>query len=142
MSKLDDGTMASFQTGATRTSERGKLDYEGFLSPIALERYAQYMHKHRSTPDGGFRDSDNWQLGIPLEAYMKSGWRHFHDWHLQHRGWPGKDTLEESLCALIFNATGYLHEIVRKRLEHICFDSQEACQVNTPANGTTILETK
>jgi len=105
--------MASFNTGATRTSEQGKLDYEGFLSPIVLDRYAQYMHKYRSTPDGGFRASDNWQLGIPKEAYMKSGWRHFMDWFRQHRGQPGQDTLEESLCALIFNAMGYLHETLK-----------------------------
>ena len=114
MSKQDDGTMASFQTGATRTSEQGKFDYEGFLSPIVIDRYAAYMHKHRSTPDGGFRASDNWQLGIPLDAYMKSMWRHFMDVWRQHRGHPGQDTLEESLCALVFNAMGYLHETSKK----------------------------
>jgi len=113
--RKDDGTMASFQTGATRTSEQGKYDYEGFISPLALERYAQYMHKHRATPDGGFRASDNWQLGIPLDAYMKSSWRHFLDWHKQHRGLPGQDTLEDSLCAVIFNAMGYLHETLKKK---------------------------
>jgi len=107
--------MASFETGATRTGDNGKLDYEGFLSPLVLDRYAAYMHRHRSTPDGGFRDSDNWQLGIPLTSYMKSAWRHFLDWWRQHRGHPGQDTLEESLCALIFNASGYLHETLKAK---------------------------
>lgn len=105
--------MASFLTGATRTSDAGKFDYEGFLSPLVIDRYAQYMHKYRSTPDGRLRDSDNWQLGIPRQAYMKSGYRHFMDWWRQHRGYPGQDTLEESLCALIFNAMGYLHETLK-----------------------------
>lgn len=118
--------MASFSTGATRTADTGKFDYEGFLSPLVLDRYAQYMHKHRSTPDGGFRDSDNWQQGIPLTSYMKSGWRHFLDWWRQHRGHAGQDVLEESLCALIFNAMGYLHEILRGLPgEQIAVTSQE-----------------
>lgn len=107
--------MASFNTGATRTAETGKFDYEGFLSPLVLDRYAAYMHKHRSTPDGGFRDSDNWQLGIPFTSYIKSMWRHFMDVWRQHRGLPGQDTLEESLCALIFNASGYLHETLKAK---------------------------
>lgn len=107
--------MAHFETGATRTADKGKYDYEGFLSPLVLDRYAQYMHKHRSTPDGGFRASDNWQLGIPKDAYMKSGFRHFMDWWRQHRGLEGQDALEESLCALIFNTMGYLYETIKAR---------------------------
>ncbi len=54
-----------FISGATRNSEEGKLDYEGFLSPLALARYAQYMHRHRELEDGTLRASDNWQKGIP-----------------------------------------------------------------------------
>lgn len=98
-----------FESGATRDTEEGKLDYEGFLSPIALGRFAQYMHKHRVQSDGSLRDSDNWQKGIPLDAYMKSMWRHFHDVWTLHRGY-GEGELEEALCALWFNVQGYLHE--------------------------------
>ena len=108
--------MASFNTGATRTAETGKFDYEGFYSPLVMDAYAAYMHKHRSTPDGGFRASDNWQLGIPFASYMKSMWRHFMDVFRHHRGVPAQDTLEESLCALIFNAQGYLHETLKAKL--------------------------
>lgn len=43
---------------ATRDLDEEKIDYEGFLSPIVLERYAQYMHKHRNTANG-LRESDN-----------------------------------------------------------------------------------
>ena len=105
-----------FETGATRDQDADKYDYEGFFSPLVMDRFAQYMHKHRQQVDGKLRDSDNWQKGIPLSAYMKSGYRHFFDWWKQHRGWPGQDTLEDSLCALMFNVMGYLHETLKRRL--------------------------
>lgn len=106
--------MRKFETGATRDADNDKLDFEGFLSPLVLQRFAEYMHKHRVQADGSLRDSDNWQKGIPQEAYMKSGWRHFFDWWREHRGIQTKEGIEESICALIFNASGYLHE----RLKH------------------------
>ena len=101
----------TFDSGANRSSETGKLDYEGFLSPLVIERYAQYLHEHRTLPDGTERDSDNWQKGMPLSVYMKSAWRHFHAWWKIHRRkeYATKD-LEDAICALIFNASGYLHE--------------------------------
>ena len=102
--------MRTFESGATRDSDETKLDYEGFLSPLVIDRYAQYMHKHRKQADGKLRASDNWQQGIPMSAYMKSMWRHFLDVWRQWRGLKGEDTFEESLCALIFNASGMLHE--------------------------------
>ena len=105
--------MRTFITGATRDEEENKLDYEGFLSPLALERYAEYMHKHRVQPDGQLRDADNWQKGMPLNAYMKSGWRHFVAWWKSHRLILTGEEIEESICALIFNAFGYLHELLK-----------------------------
>lgn len=105
-----------FETGATRNSEEGKYDYEGFLSPLVIERFGQYMHKHRLQADGSVRSADNWQRGFGLDVCMKSGWRHFHDWWKVHRGWPSKEDIEESICALIFNAQAYLHERLRERL--------------------------
>jgi len=39
--------MRTFASGATRDADDHKLDFEGFLSPFVLERYAQYMHKHQ-----------------------------------------------------------------------------------------------
>lgn len=104
-----------FETGATRDSEENKLDYEAFLSPLVLERYAEYMHRHRQQPDGSLRDGDNWQKGIPKDAYMKSMWRHFMDLWMFHRGHNGRESIEEALCAIIFNAMGYLHERLTKR---------------------------
>jgi hypothetical protein len=106
------GTIRTFDTGATRDTDAGKLDYEGFLSPLALERFAEYMNKNRVQSDGSIRDSDNWQKGIPLTAYMKSMWRHFFKVWRGHR--DGHDVTEE-LCALFFNVQGYLHESLKAR---------------------------
>lgn len=103
--------MRKFESGATRDSDETKLDYEGFLSPLVLERFGQYMNKHRKQADGILRESDNWQKGIPLAAYMKSMWRHFFDVWKSHRS--GGDNQEEELCALMFNAQGYLHELLK-----------------------------
>jgi len=110
--------MREFETGATRDSEEGKLDYEGFLSPRVVKRYAEYLHEHRLQADGKMRDSDNWQKGIPMSVYMKSGWRHFMEWWglyrrvLEGRTVPIKE-YEEAICALMFNAMGFLHELLK-----------------------------
>lgn len=103
--------MREFETGATRDTDEGKLDYEAFLSPAVLERFARYMHQNRIQPDGTLRSGDNWQKGIPKDAYMKSAWRHFHEWWTAHR----EDTNpQEAICALLFNAMGYLFEDMKE----------------------------
>lgn len=98
--------MREFEGGATRDAEDGKLDYEGFLNPDVLREFALYMHKHRMQPDGTLRASDNWQLGMPREVYMKSAWRHFHAMWSEHR--KEEPGLEEA-CALLFNVMGFIH---------------------------------
>jgi hypothetical protein len=118
LAHLDDvlnahvGAMRTFGTGATRNTDVNKLDYEGFLSPTVLKRYAEYLHKHRVQADGNIRESDNWQKGIPKDVYMKSAFRHFMDVWSCHRG-VGNADLEESLCATLFNLMGYLHEVLK-----------------------------
>lgn len=107
-----------FDTGATRDLDISKLDYEGFLSPLVVKRFAEYMHKHRTLPDGTYRDSDNWQRGIPLVAYIKSGCRHQFDWWSEHRGIQTPDGIEEAICAVLFNAQGYLHEYLKAKHAH------------------------
>lgn len=104
-----------FDTGATRDTDSGKFDYEGFMSPLVVKRFGEYMDKHRVLPDGTLRASDNWQKGIPLDVYMKSGFRHFMDWWLDHRGLPVDADVEDALCALMFNVQGYLHEMLKAR---------------------------
>ena len=103
-----------FDSGATRNSETGKLDFEGFMSPLVLCRYAEYMDDHRILEDKTIRDSDDWQKGIPISSYMKSLCRHLISVWLWHRGYKSAEDLETSLCGIIFNASGYLHEILQK----------------------------
>ena len=40
-----------FESGATRDSDTNKLDFEGFLSLLALIRFAEYMHSNRMQSD-------------------------------------------------------------------------------------------
>lgn len=103
-----------FDTGAIRDLDDNKFDYEGFLSPLVIERFGEYMHKHRKTATG-IRESDDWQKGIPLDVYIKSGWRHFLDWWKEHRKYKSREDIEEALCALIFNSMGYLHELLKQK---------------------------
>ena len=113
----------TFETGAYRDGQTDKLDYEGFLSPLVLKRYAEYMHKTRWQSNGKWRDSDNWQLGIPRESYMKSMWRHFMCvWDGHRKG----QYHEEEICAIMFNAMGMLHETLKKNQRNeVMVSSQE-----------------
>jgi hypothetical protein len=106
-----------FETGATRDSDEGKLDYEGFESPFVMQRFAEFMHENRKQKDGSIRGSDNWQAGIPKEAYIKSMLRHLMDVWLHHRGLghKAKEPLEVALCALRFNVNGYLFEELKEK---------------------------
>lgn len=113
--------MRKFETGATRDTVEGKLDYTKALCPLVLRRYVQYLDKHRLQPDGSYRDFDNWKKGIPIETYHSSKGRHFFaDWLLEE-GYEVKDNhgpvdQEDTLCAEIFNAMGKLREILRVKL--------------------------
>ncbi len=119
-SEKEKVAMREFDTGATRDTDEGKFDYEGFLSPPSLRRYAEYMHEHRTQADGKLRDSDNWQKGIPLVPYCKSMWRHLIDFWTIHRGIEiAGITKQDALCGIIFNAFGYLHELEKKRWDNI-----------------------
>jgi hypothetical protein len=116
--------LRQFDSGATRDSDDDKLAYEAFLSPVALERYARYMHAHRIQPDGTLRDGDNWQRGIPIETYQDSLVRHlFQAWGAwrgtgvtDEKGRPVE--VEEALCAILFNAFGLLHEMGKQQPGH------------------------
>lgn len=111
--------MRTFETGATRNNDASQPDYEGFLSPLVIQSFGQYMNRNRLQADGTIRDSDNWQKGIPKDAYMKSGFRHFFDWWADHRqtGVSRDMDIETAINGLLFNAMGYLHEHLRARQE-------------------------
>ena len=108
---------------ATRNDDKDKLDYEGFISPLVLHRFSEYMHSHRFQKDGTLRDSDNWQQGegIPKKVYTKSLIRHTIDfWRLQRGGKvidpdTGKEAdAQDLLCAIIFNSCGFLFEDLKE----------------------------
>jgi hypothetical protein len=117
-----EAIVRAFVSGATRDIEHGKLDYEGFLSPLVLRAFAEYMNEHRKQKDGSLRDSDNWQKGIPRKVYVKSLHRHFMDvwtwWRGQsepNRAWIPEGGSVAALCACLFNVQGLLHEILLDR---------------------------
>ena len=111
--------MRHFDSGATRHTDEGKLDYEGFLSPHVLKRYAEYMNDHRTQADDKVRGSDDWQQGIPLDVYMKSQLRHtFDQWEMHRRGDATTKEMEDTLCAVMFNVQGYLFAILKEKATH------------------------
>lgn len=115
--------MRTFDTGATRNNDEGRIDPEGFISPHVLLRFSEYMNRNRHTADGGYRESDNWQKGLPRGAYMKSLVRHLLElWAYERRDGASDPFVTEeqeskaadTLCAIIFNAQGMLFEILRE----------------------------
>lgn len=121
---ISEDKIRTFAGGATRDAASDKLDFEGFLSPLALEVYAKYMHKHRKQSDGNLRDSDNWQSGFGLSVVLKSAWRHLFDWWKIHRGIKAIDirsgqpvAVKDAVCGVIFNAFCYLHELEKAELK-------------------------
>ena len=121
---LEVNKIREFPTGATRNLDSNKLDYEAFLSPVVLERYARYMHSHRKQKDGSIRSGDNWQQGIPKDVYVKSLIRHTFDFWRVWRGGIAVDPdtglyaeMTDLLCAILFNAMGVLHELLKQKPE-------------------------
>jgi len=114
--------MRQFSTGATRNEDSHKNDYEGYLCPLVIRRFGDYMTLHRKQADGKLRDSDNWQKGIAKDVYVKSLFRHFMDlWSIQrgHVVIDSEDghevTEEEACCAIMFNVMGFLHEHLKAK---------------------------
>jgi len=110
-----------FESGATRDESESKLSYVNALSPIALQRYVEYIGKHRCQVDGNLRNWDNWKAGIPKDVYLDSLGRHFWAVWMIIQGFDVSDnhgpaTLQDSLCGIIFNAMGILHEEEKERL--------------------------
>ena len=105
--------MRVFETGATRGSDRGKLQYTQFLSPRVLRRYAEYLQEHSIGADGQRRTGDTWKKGMPQAEYLASMLRHVMElWEWETEGWLPDETKvrEDLLCAIMFNAMGMLYE--------------------------------
>lgn len=109
-----------WKTGANRDTAEGKLDFEGCLNPLVWEAYAEYMNRHRKMADGTLRASDNWQNLFGDEHFdvcMKSAWRHFHAWWMEHRGYKSEEGLEDAILGVLFNAQAYLLKILKEKVK-------------------------
>lgn len=114
--------MIQLKTGATRSDNSTKPDYRGFISPLAIMMFGEYMLRHQIQADGKPRASDNWKKGLPIERYVESKVRHdVAFWRL----WEAllKDPtnealrleLEEEISACYFNVQGFMHEWMRAK---------------------------
>lgn len=138
-----------FGTGATRSADDHKIDFEGHLSPEALHYFGQYMHLHRTQCDGAIRASDNWQEGIPIHKYMKSLIRHTFDlW----RAWRGRSTynpdsgemqtLGDLAAAILFNVQGLLHELIEQDIAgdtHVTKEARQQIERGVPDEDATVF---
>lgn len=121
-------SMRQFATGATRSSDTGKIDYEGFLSMPALDAFGNYMLKHQVQADGSLRSSSNWKHGMPITgegSYTKALLRHTielvglttgHVSARLKRELPDasmREMMLDSACAVVFNIQGWLHEFLK-----------------------------
>ncbi len=104
----------TFESGANRNSLDGKLCFEGFLNPLVILEFAKYMDKHRTLADGTLRAADNWQNGFPKDVAIDSGFRHFHDWWMEHRGYESREGIKDALCGLLFNVQSYLLTVLEE----------------------------
>lgn len=112
--KSESTAIRTFKTGANRDIDTSKPDYDGFFSPLVVEAFGAYMNFNRQIADGSTRDSDNWQKGIPMPVYIKSGWRHFIDWWRFTRGLSIHEGVVFAICGLMFNCMGWLHEYLKE----------------------------
>ena len=117
-----DHHFRTFDSGATRDTDEGKPEFAGFLSWEVIGRFGEYMHEHRHQKDGTLRASDNWKKGIPRDVYIQSLFRHFIDLWAMHENldddssdYEAENDLEDALCAILFNAQGYLYERLNGR---------------------------
>ena len=120
MCTIIDARLRSFDGGAIRDTNIGKLEYYGFLSPLVLKRYSEYMNKHRTLPDGGLRGSDNWKSLFGKDhnkICFDSLLRHLMDVWLIMDGYSdeAREPLEEALCAMSFNINALLLKILKDK---------------------------
>lgn len=107
-------TIRQFGSGATRDSIEGKNQYSGFLSPLVLEFFGDYMRKHQVQSDGNIRSANNWQKGIPKEQYFDSLIRHIVDLWMEQDGYPSREGIEEAIGGIMFNINGYCFELLKE----------------------------
>lgn len=118
--------MVAFGTGATRSDATAKPDFSGYISPLAMILFGEYMLRHQVQADGELRAANNWKRGMPIERYVSSLSRHIRDfseaWDKlaldQVAGAEMEMTmvaLEEAWGGVQFNVQGFGHEWVKMR---------------------------
>jgi hypothetical protein len=121
----DLNPIRTFDSGATRNSLDGKLQYSRFLDPEVFKVYCEYMQSHRIQLDGSMRDPDNWKKGISQDVYMDSLYRHVTNLWGVYNGYERvqpetgePETKKELLCAIMFNVIGYMFELNKEEKEN------------------------
>jgi len=71
--------MRLFKSGATRSSNEGKIEYFGFRHPLTELSFGKYMLKHQKQEDGNMRSSSNWWNGWDESISIQSLVRHVED---------------------------------------------------------------
>lgn len=133
-----------FESGATRSSNNGKIEYYGFRHPLTELSYGEYMIKHQTQENGEKRESNNWWKGWNKKISLQSLIRHTEDLQAIHAGYnvwkvylkEGEKTIylkegeevfldskvkyvrvsEEDCCnAIRFNAGAYLLEVLKNK---------------------------
>jgi hypothetical protein len=117
MGKTMTDKIRQFESGATRSPLGNKPQYEGYLNPLVIKRFGEYMLKHQTDSAGNRREADNWQAGLGRESLIDSKHRHDMDLWLHHRGYgyAAEEPLEDALCAIMFNTMGYLLDVLKER---------------------------
>jgi len=127
-----DGTvMETYESGATRTSEDGRLSYVRGLSPVVLRRYLQYLAKHRKQADGSMREFDNWKQGIPMRRSFDGLGRHFFTLWLLMEGLDiyddsGQVDIQDVLCAIMFNTMCMLYQMQPRIIQHLSAEEEKS----------------
>jgi hypothetical protein len=127
----DDGVIRKFATGATRDTSQNKIDPEGYISPLVIQAFCEYMLEHQKQSDGSMRPSDNWQKlfgNTPAEhrdVCIKSLYRHMLDLLILHDGYSqmtrmekGKHvTTRDALAGVMFNVMAYWFSLLKEEAE-------------------------
>lgn len=116
---MDNGTLRTFESGATRDTADTKPEPWGYTSALVEKAFSEYMLKHQVQSDGQKRPSNNWTKGIPVKVYKDSLSRHIQDLRLILEGYEHiarTSDLIETLCAIRFNVDGLIYETMKDEL--------------------------